>query len=105
MLCHPLYTVLHACDIIEDVAIAYGFNNIPRIPPQTVSVGATQPINKLTDLLRQEIAMSGFMEILTFSLCSPADNYENLLLPADGTALEVTGKLIESQVGGMVLSS
>lgn len=89
--------ILHACDIIEDVAIAYGFNNIPRIPPQTVSVGATQPINKLTDLLRQEIAMSGFMEILTFSLCSPADNYENLLLPADGTALEVTGKLIESQ--------
>ena len=30
--------VLHACDIIEDVAIAYGFNNIKMTFPKTTCV-------------------------------------------------------------------
>lgn len=67
--------VIHACDVMEDVAIAYGFNRIPsRIPP-TSCIGSTNPLNKLTDLLRREIALTGFTEVLTFSLCSHAENY------------------------------
>lgn len=67
--------VIHACDVMEDVAIAYGFNRIPsRIPP-TSCIGSTNPINKLTDLLRREVALTGFTEVLTFSLCSHAENY------------------------------
>ena len=31
--------VIHACDIIEDVAIAYGYNNITRTIPNTNTVG------------------------------------------------------------------
>ncbi len=27
--------VIHACDIAEDVAIAYGYNNIERVIPST----------------------------------------------------------------------
>lgn len=67
--------VIHACDIMEDVGIAYGFNRIPsRIPP-TSCTGATEPLNKLTDLLRREVALTGFTEVLTFSLCSHDENY------------------------------
>lgn len=70
--------VLHACDVMEDVAISYGFNKLPsRIPP-TSCFGATQPLNKLTDMLRREIALCTFTEVLTFSLCSHAENYSML---------------------------
>ena len=31
--------ILHAVDVIEDVAIAYGYNNVPLVIPQTLCVG------------------------------------------------------------------
>jgi phenylalanyl-tRNA synthetase beta chain len=60
--------ILHACDIVEDVAIAFGFNNIPIAAPKTATIGYQQPLNKLTDLLRQEIAMAGYSEVFNFAL-------------------------------------
>lgn len=30
--------ILHACDIVEDAAIAYGFNNITRTTPKTYTI-------------------------------------------------------------------
>lgn len=30
--------VIHACDIVEDAAIAYGFNNITRTTPRTYTI-------------------------------------------------------------------
>lgn len=62
--------VLHACDVAEDVAIAYGYNNLQKRALTTTTVGRQQPINQLTDLLRYEIAQAGFTEVLTLGLCS-----------------------------------
>ena len=62
--------VIHAIDVAEDVAIAYGYNNIVKTIPKTNTIAAQFPINKLSDALRNEIASSGFCEVLTFSLCS-----------------------------------
>lgn len=49
--------VIHACDVygrcegvnswVEDVAIAYGYNNIKRAQPPTLNIGSEQPINQL----------------------------------------------------------
>jgi len=64
--------VIAECDIIEDVAIAYGYEEILKEskPPQTLSIGYQQPIEKLTHQLRGELASAGYSEMLTFSLCS-----------------------------------
>lgn len=51
--------VLHACDVMEDVAIAYGFNNIAKRIPPTVTQGRELPLNQLSDLLRLDVAMAG----------------------------------------------
>ena len=32
--------VLHACDVVEDIGIGYGFNNIARVFPPTNTVGS-----------------------------------------------------------------
>lgn len=99
--------VIHACDIMEDAAMAYGFNNIPRTTPRTYTVAnqvpeicpacliceqlniiifhkilrvilyiciyicsicSQFPLNKLTELLRQDLAAAGFTEALNFAL-------------------------------------
>lgn len=70
------HDVIHACDIYEDVAIAFGYNNIEKTFRVSSShSGASQqlPINKLSDQLRESVAQSGFTEALTFSLCSRDD--------------------------------
>lgn len=79
--------IMHPCDIMEDVGIAYGFNNLPSTIPSTVSIGARQPRNKLTELLRFEIAAAGFSEILTFSLCAIKENFEQLRRSDNGSAV------------------
>ena len=53
---------------MEDVAIAYGFDNVPRRLPKTNTIGEQLPINKLSDLLRREVALAGYTEALTFAL-------------------------------------
>ncbi|XP_061574753.1 phenylalanine--tRNA ligase beta subunit [Cololabis saira] len=70
--------VIHACDIMEDAAIAYGFNNITRTTPRTYTVANQFPLNKLTELLRQDMAAAGFTEALNFALCSQEDIAEKL---------------------------
>ena len=77
--------ILHACDLMEDVAIAYGFNRLPNTqPPKTCTVGKPLPINKLSDLLRREVALLGFSEICTFTLCSHDENFAFLNHPDGG---------------------
>jgi phenylalanyl-tRNA synthetase beta chain len=78
--------VLHQCDIMEDVAIAYGFNNLPRSSPNKASTIA-QPlmINKLGDIVRQESAMAGWVEVMPLILCSHDENFAWLNRKDDGT--------------------
>ncbi|KRZ12096.1 Phenylalanine--tRNA ligase beta subunit [Trichinella zimbabwensis] len=67
------HDILHECDIIEDVAIAYGYNNIKKELPPAAAISDQLYLNKITEAMRKEIACAGFTEILTFSLCSRAD--------------------------------
>lgn len=62
--------ILHACDIIEDVGIAFGYNNITKTHPNALTIGQQLPLNKVTDQLRFEIARCGYTEALTFALVS-----------------------------------
>jgi len=62
------HDILHACDILEDIGISYGYNNIDLVLPQTLTIGSQFTLNKVSDQLRYEIARCGFTEGLTFSL-------------------------------------
>ena len=71
--------ILHPCDIAEDLAISYGYNNIPKQLTKTKTHGIQQPYNKLTDLFRNEMSMGGYVEFLTMALLSHKDMFTNLL--------------------------
>jgi phenylalanyl-tRNA synthetase beta chain len=70
--------VLHPIDIQEDVAIAYGYNNIPRSLPPVVCIGGEQPLNKLSDQLRQQVALCQYTEVMTWALIQTEENFEKL---------------------------
>ncbi|KAK0545855.1 phenylalanine--tRNA ligase subunit beta [Tilletia horrida] len=67
--------ILHECDLMEDVAVAYGFDNLPKRFPSTNTVAAPLPINKLSDILRKECAYAGWIEVLPLILCSHDENF------------------------------
>ena len=71
--------ILHQCDIAEDLAISYGYNNIKKQVTQTLCYGKQQPYNKLSDMFRHEMAMGGYVEFLTMALLSHKDMFTNLL--------------------------
>jgi phenylalanyl-tRNA synthetase beta chain len=81
--------ILHECDVVEDVAIAHGYNNIALTIPRTPCPGAQQPLNKLTDALRVELAACGYDEVLTLALVSREENFGMMGLPEDGSAVEL----------------
>ncbi|BCS23818.1 phenylalanine--tRNA ligase subunit beta [Aspergillus puulaauensis] len=93
--------ILHQADIMEDVAIAYGFNNLPRsFPSKSGTVAQPLPINKLTDIIRTEAAMAGWSEVLPLILCSHDENFAWLNRKDDGnTAVKLANpKTHEFQV-------
>lgn len=65
--------ILHECDIMEDAAIAYGFNNLPDTFPATSTVAQPLAISKLSDVVRIEWALAGWVEVLPLILVSPKD--------------------------------
>lgn len=67
------HDVIHSCDIYEDVAIAFGYNNITKSLPSFMHIAKQFPLNKLTEQLREQVAQAGFTEALTFTLCSRDD--------------------------------
>jgi len=90
---------MHACDVMEDVAVAYSFNKIPRAVAPVRCSGKQQPLSRLTDLMRIELAEAGYTEALTFALCSRDEAFSKMRREEDGSAAEISNpKTIEFQV-------
>ncbi|KAL9637283.1 MAG: hypothetical protein Q9164_002296 [Protoblastenia rupestris] len=93
--------ILHQADIMEDIAIAHGFNRLPRsFPSISGTIAQALPINKLSDIIRLEAAMAGWSEVMPLILCSHAENFVNLNRTDDGeTAVKLANpKTAEYQV-------
>ncbi|KKK19045.1 hypothetical protein P175DRAFT_0436566 [Aspergillus ochraceoroseus IBT 24754] len=93
--------ILHQADIMEDLAIAYGFNSLPRsFPSKSGTIAQPLPINKLSDIIRTEAAMAGWSEVLPLILCSHDENFAWLNRKDDGnTAVKLANpKTLEFQV-------
>nr|XP_027091861.1 phenylalanine--tRNA ligase beta subunit, cytoplasmic-like isoform X1 [Coffea arabica]XP_027094135.1 phenylalanine--tRNA ligase beta subunit, cytoplasmic-like isoform X1 [Coffea arabica] len=80
--------ILHPCDVAEDVAIAYGYNEVPKTKPSSLKPCS---LNQLSDLIRMEIAMVGFTEVLTWILCSYKENFTMLNRKDDKATAVING--------------
>ncbi|KAK7845266.1 phenylalanine--trna ligase beta subunit [Quercus suber] len=91
--------VLHPCDVMEDVAIAYGFNSVKDIAiakGYNISKGRAVSLKPLrleefSHIIRLEMAMCGFTEVLSFILCSLNDNFAMLNREDDKSTAVIIG--------------
>ncbi|MCX9012206.1 MAG: phenylalanine--tRNA ligase subunit beta [Candidatus Methanoperedens sp.] len=68
--------ILHSWDLIEDIAIGYGFDKIkPELPP-TSTIGSAHPISKLRDSLREIMIGLGYFEVMPFTLTNERVQFE-----------------------------
>ncbi len=76
--------VMHYADVIEDLAIAYGYNNFDSLPLKTYTIGESDKKRRWIDNIRLCMIGLGFQEILspiligkkmlTEKMCSESDN-------------------------------
>lgn len=70
--------ILHPVDLVEDVAIAFGYHNIvPSLVP-TFTVGVETPRGAMMNRARQALTGLGYHEVLTLILSNEADQFEKL---------------------------
>jgi len=86
----PCYRIdiMHPVDIIEDIAIAYGYNKIkPRWQRLPVSGGTTHKA-EFSDLVREMMIGLGYQEVLTFIMTNP-DNLHTKMETKPENVVEV----------------
>jgi len=76
----PCYRVdvMHPVDLVEDIAIAYGYNNIEPLWRELPTTGDVRPEQRLIDVAREFMVGLGFQEILTYTLTSPESLFDRM---------------------------
>ncbi|KAK4705910.1 phenylalanyl-tRNA synthetase beta chain, partial [Phenoliferia sp. Uapishka_3] len=92
--------ILHECDIMEDAAVAYGFNNLKKTFPNVNTIAKPFPPNKLSDTIRRLCSEAGWTEVLPLTLCSHDENFKflNRKDPGDIAVVLANPKTIEYQI-------
>ena len=67
--------ILHEIDLVEEVAIGYGYHRLEPTVPATVTVGEKHAANKLADAVRQIMVGLGFIEVMNFTLTNERVHY------------------------------
>jgi phenylalanyl-tRNA synthetase beta chain len=88
----PFYRqdLMHAMDIVEDVAISRGYSDFLPVMPSQFTVGGLSRIEEFSDRIRALMVGMGFQEIISNILGSPQDLRDAMRL--EGTEW---GKLVE----------
>jgi len=76
----PCYRVdvMHQVDIVEDVAIAYDYNNIKPLWRKIPTTGGMRPQQGLIDVARMLMVGLGFQEVLTYTLTNPENLFQKM---------------------------
>jgi phenylalanyl-tRNA synthetase beta chain len=62
--------IMHKVDVIEDIGIAYGYDNIKEEPLTSYTVGESLPIVKFIDKIRDSLVGAGYQEVFSPILTS-----------------------------------
>ena len=79
--------ILHQVDLVEDVAIAYGYENFVPELPEFVTVGKELDSRKYEERMRSLLIGLGFNEVMTWSLTNK-DTERKALIEGDATEIK-----------------
>jgi len=81
--------IMHSVDIIEDIAISYGYDNVEPAELTTLTVGSTFPIQQFIDTQRTLWIGLGYQEAMTAILANKEILYDKMGVEDPGT-VEIT---------------
>jgi len=70
--------ILHPCDIVEDVGIAVGYNNLTKRLPTSATVGRANRLNTMSDKVRELLAQLGYVEGISWILSSTKEQFTEM---------------------------
>lgn len=89
--------ILHTWDILEDISIGYGYDNIPLVIPKTVTVGKQHPISIRRNEILQIMPGLGYNQVMPFTLTSEKVHYNNMLRSPNHKATPLKHPISEDQ--------
>lgn len=96
----PLYRqdLMHAMDVVEDVAISRGYSDFLPVMPSQFTVGGLSRIEEISDHIRALMVGMGFQEIISNILASPKDLRDAMRLKGSewGKLVEVDNVMSQS---------
>ncbi|MFZ1038422.1 MAG: phenylalanine--tRNA ligase subunit beta [Candidatus Bathyarchaeia archaeon] len=93
----PCYRVdvMHPVDLVEDVTIAYGYNNIKHLWRRLPTTGGMRLEQALVDTARELMVGLGFQEVLTYTLTNP-DNLFSKMNVKRGKVVELANPKVQT---------
>ncbi len=89
--------IIHPRDLMEDVAIAYGYHNITPSLIETMTVGQELEQERKANMARQILAGCGFLEITTLMLTCPESHYDHIGLKYSNSTVEIANPISSEQ--------
>jgi phenylalanyl-tRNA synthetase beta chain len=71
--------ILHAVDVIEDIAIGYGFDNLTPAIPQTMTTGKLSAATRLKKKVRDLMVGLGYQEVMNYIMTAPETLNDKML--------------------------
>jgi len=80
----PCYRVdvMHQVDLIEDVAIAYGYNNVEPLWRELPTTGCAKTDQRLIDVARELMVGLGYQETLSTTLTNEENLFQKMNVPS-----------------------
>ncbi|KON30886.1 hypothetical protein AC482_02815 [miscellaneous Crenarchaeota group-15 archaeon DG-45] len=79
--------VMHPIDLVEDVAIAHGYDRfVPTIPKIATQAAGENPIEVFSRGLRNFLVGLGLQEVMTFMMTNEGNLFERMCLPDEPVA-------------------
>ena len=89
--------ILHKYDLIEDVAIGYGYADIPAALPETYTVGTSHPLSVARLCACEAMISLGYSQVMPFTLTSEKIHFENMRRPITDDVTYVLHPISEDQ--------
>jgi len=87
--------ILHPADIIEDIGIIYGYDNIKELPMTSYTIGETSDMVVFRNKVRELLIGLGFQEVLSPILTNKTALYEKMNIKDFGT-VEISNFMSET---------
>jgi phenylalanyl-tRNA synthetase beta chain len=78
----PAYRIdmLHEVDLVEEVAIGYGYYMLKPTIPERLTIGEQHPVHRVAGIVRQIMIGLGFTEVMNYTLTNETVHYGKMRL-------------------------